>query len=151
MANRVSEERVLWIDCLKLFACAAVFVDHTSGFLYRSDYIMYASYFSVPVFIFLSGITGFKSYNKHMSETYRDDINRRLVRILIPYAIAAACYILYTYRFFDLKNYLLSLIRFNASAPFYFLVIYIQLTLIGRGLCKLINLTGEKTHFQYFF
>ncbi len=144
-------ERIVWVDCLKLLACLAVFVDHTYGFLYSNPYILYASYYSVPVFIFLSGMTGYESNNKHISERYKDDMERKLSRILIPYAIATAMYILYVNRFFDLKTYILSLLQFDASAPFYFLVFYIQLVMIGRGLYKLIELTEKKTYFQWIY
>ena len=104
MEKESSGERIVWVDCLKLFACLAVYVDHTSGFLYFNPYILYASYFSVPVFIFLSGMTGYGSNSKHVSEPYLEDMRRRLLRIVIPYAIATAFYVVYIYRMFDLKT-----------------------------------------------
>ena len=151
MEKESSGERIVWVDCLKLFACLAVYVDHTSGFLYFNPYILYASYFSVPVFIFLSGMTGYGSNSKHVSEPYLEDMRRRLLRIVIPYAIATAFYVVYIYRMFDLKTYILSLLRFDISAPFYFLVFYIQLVMIGRGLYKLIQWTGKRTYFQWIY
>lgn len=90
--NRRSTERQSWIDVLKFIAIAAVFVDHTSGFLYTSPYIAYASYFSVTVFIFLSGVTAFDSNIRRMNEPFVKNVWRKLRNILIPYAMCTSVY-----------------------------------------------------------
>lgn len=65
----VTLKRIQWIDCAKAVAIVAVAVDHSNRVIYTNPAIAKASYFSVTLFILLSGITTQKmSANKiHMS------------------------------------------------------------------------------------
>lgn len=144
--NRRSTERQSWIDVLKFIAIAAVFVDHTSGFLYTSPYIAYASYFSVTVFIFLSGVTAFDSNIRRMNEPFVKNVWRKLRNILIPYAMCTSVYMYPAGGVIDLKNYLSVLVNFSASGPFYFITFFVQLLLISRGLTQIVFITSHKKH-----
>lgn len=61
MANK----QILWIDVAKCMAIIAVMVDHTNGLLYHSSNIAYASYYSVTLFILISGMMCFLSNLRH--------------------------------------------------------------------------------------
>ena len=55
--NKEKETRVLWIDCAKTMAIIAVLLDHSNGVFYTSSWVATSSYFSVSVFVILSGMT----------------------------------------------------------------------------------------------
>lgn len=54
-------KQILWLNCSKTVAVLAVLVDHTNGVLYTNQDIAYASYFSVSLFIIISGLTSYFS------------------------------------------------------------------------------------------
>lgn len=54
---RRDAKREEWIDCAKLVAIAAVIVDHCNGFLYTKPIVATASYYSVSLFVLLSGVS----------------------------------------------------------------------------------------------
>lgn len=51
--------RIAWIDCAKFAAIVGVLIDHTNGILYRNADIAAASYYSVSLFILLTGISSY--------------------------------------------------------------------------------------------
>ena len=57
----ITLKRIQWIDCAKAVAITAVAVDHCNRVIYTNPAIAKASYFSVTLFIFLSGITAWNS------------------------------------------------------------------------------------------
>lgn len=54
-------QRSYWIDAAKLVAILGVLVDHTQNVLYSNHRIADCSYYSVGLFIFLMGVTGYGS------------------------------------------------------------------------------------------
>ena len=59
------KEQIKWINCAKMVAILAVMTDHTFDVLYTNSKIAMASYFSVSLFIILSGMTSYLSYSKN--------------------------------------------------------------------------------------
>lgn len=53
----VGNKQIVWLNCSKFVAILAVMLDHTNKILYQSSDIAYASYFSVELFVILSGMT----------------------------------------------------------------------------------------------
>lgn len=51
-----NEERTKWIDVAKAIAIMAVMTDHMYYTLYSSQSIVYATYFSVSLFILVMGL-----------------------------------------------------------------------------------------------
>lgn len=139
MEQNAVQEKILWIDCAKLIAIFAVIVDHTRNILYTNAEIQTISFFSVTVFVFLSGITSYYSVERHQDRNFVYEIGRRLSVILLPYIVATGVYQLAHERVFDIKTYLLHLIRFDASAPFYFVAFFLQLIIVAPGLAYLLN------------
>ena len=116
--------KVPWIDMAKFVAIVAVMVDHTNGILYHRSSIALASYFSVSLFILLMGITSFWSFERNFGNL----------------KLATAVYQVTAYRSFDFLTYLMAVIHFNASGPFYFVLLYIQLLLAAPVLFYMIKL-----------
>ena len=67
-------QRADWIDAAKLVAILGVLVDHTQNVLYSNHRIADCSYYSVGLFIFLMGVTGYGaslSYGGRIPETLK--------------------------------------------------------------------------------
>lgn len=133
------QTRIQWIDFMKAIAIFAVLVDHTYGILHTNLKISYGSFFSVTLFILISGVTSYTSFLRRKDIPYGEDLKRKLKAILIPYGIATAVYGIIAIRYFDLMTFLNFLIHFSAAKPFYFIVVYLQLIILSRPICKLVN------------
>ena len=144
--NLTDREEMKWINCGKCVAILAVLLDHTYKTLYTNSGIAYASYFSVSLFVILSGITSYVSYDRRKTFCIRN----RILKIIIPYAVATAIYQIVYNRFFDFDQYLEYLFDFNVSGPFYFILLYIQLILISPILYKSIKKISLNK-FSYMF
>lgn len=55
------KQEIKWINCAKAVAVFAVLIDHTNGILYTNANIAMASYYSVSLFILISGMLSFTS------------------------------------------------------------------------------------------
>lgn len=137
-----------WINSAKFIAITAVVIDHSNGFLYYNHpSLLNLTFFSVSLFIFLSGITSYYSSKKHNDSSYFKECYRRISKIIIPYAIAVFIYMLYTDHTIDIYQWLTNLIQFNYRSLFYFVLVFIQLLLISPFLYKLIIHNNKKYSF----
>ncbi len=108
-------------------------VDHCNGILYTNQIVAQASYFSVSLFVLLSGLVIWIS---------DADFKRSLRKAGILYLQYAFATFLLTFHyegFFDIKSYLSYLLSFSVCAPYYFFVFFIQLVFISPMLlawCK---------------
>ncbi len=147
--------RIAWIDLLKLLAIFAVFVDHTNGFLYTDQRVAYLSAFSVTLFILLSGMNSYLSYERRDQSgseiTWKNCESIKLKKLIFPYIIATACYLIFAYGVLDLRTLISSVLQFSASAPFYFIVFYLQLVIIARPLYYLIKSTSKIKKLPYIY
>lgn len=130
--------QITWINCAKLVAILAVLTDHTNGILYKNQDIAFASYFSVSLFIVLSGMTSYFSASKR-----NNSVGKGLVKgckkIVTAYCIAVAVYMIAMQHGFDLYQYLYYLVHFNISGPHYFVLLYIQLMAANGFLYNLLE------------
>lgn len=124
----IRNNRVQWIDCAKTIAIIAVLVDHCNGILYDNQYIAQTSYFSVSLFVLLSGMTSYISSSKNGINWKRQ--LKRIGKLFLQYALAVFIVLIALMHYFDLKTYLQYIVSFNIQAPYYFLVFYIQLLLL---------------------
>ncbi len=131
--------KVPWIDMAKFVAIVAAMVDHTNGILYHRGSIALASYFSVSLFILLMGITSYWSFERNFGNLKKKVLSG-ILRIGGAYLLATAVYQVTAYRSFDFLTYLAAVIHFNASGPFYFVLLYIQLLLAAPVLFYMIKL-----------
>lgn len=125
--------------------------DHANRVLYSNQSIAYASYFSVSLFVLISGITSWISLDKTPREVVGGGIRhfslrdmQRLRRIIFPYMIAVAVAVIRRYRFFEFQKYLYHLIHFDGLAPHYYMSLYIQLLLIRRLIFTVLKQTNER-------
>lgn len=122
---------IKWINCAKCVAIIAVLVDHTRKVLYRSNAIWTLSFYSVALFIILSGMTSYIS-EKGREGNYWSTFVRSGKKIFIDYCIATAIYQIVMYQYFDLETYFRYIISFNISGPFYFVCLYLQLMFVKK-------------------
>ena len=130
---------ITWINIAKLAAIFAVLTDHSEMILYEDPDIAIFTYFSVTVFVFISGMMTYSSIKRH-DLPYTDTLKRSLMRVIPGYLAVIFIYILVmSGGYFDLKTYWDNLISFNISAHFYYIAVYIQLMLISVPLVRLID------------
>lgn len=129
----LKKDQIKWLNCAKLVAILAVMVDHTNGLLYTNQDIAYASYYSVSLFVLVSGMTMYLSNSNH-DENWAQSVIRGSKKIVIAYCIATAVYMIWQVKAFDFIQYLNYLVHFNISAPHYFVLLYLQLMLVNRFL-----------------
>ena len=140
--------RTEWVDVAKFFAIFAVLIDHTSGRLYNNSSISYVSYCSVSLFILMLGITSYWSYD-HKDEKKSTTVIRRCRKIIPPYILASFIYTVFDDHYFDFETYINHVIRFNASTPFYYVLLYIKMTIVAPFFFYLIKKL-ESTKFELY-
>lgn len=139
------KEKLKELDYMRVIACIAVMIVHISA-TGVTDYI-HGSFpnlfmiwlnrslkFTTPIFIFLSGITGFYAYtNKEFK--YLEFLKKRLPKVVIPYLIW--CFIYYiTYInmniYVENTRFLIeSILNGTMSYHLYFVIIIVQLYVLG--------------------
>ena len=134
-----------WIDSAKLLAILAVMTGHCQYVIYTNNRIAYTSCFSVSLFILCMGITSFWSYERYEEALYKKVINK-CVKIIIPYAIATVIYVIADIHFFDWDVFVNRLLNFNASAPFYYVCLYLGLVIVSPVVYVYINWADDKKH-----
>jgi hypothetical protein len=119
-------QRAYWIDIAKLIAIIAVLIDHTYNILYTNPKIAYCSYFSVSLFILVMGVTSYWSYSNYTGVTF-NKLFKGCWKIIRPYLVATMIIGIIADNQFNLLFFLTRLTHFNASGPFYYVLLYIQL------------------------
>ena len=133
---------ITWINIAKFIAILAVLTDHSEMILYDNPSIAIATYFSVTVFVFVSGMMTYGSIKRH-DLPYMSFLKRSLMKVIPGYLAVVFIYMLVmSGGHFDFKTYLDSVISFNVSAHFYYISVYIQLMLISVPLVRLMDRAG---------
>ena len=126
ISETIPANRIIWIDCAKLVAIIAVVVDHCNGFAYHNQVFAQISYFSVSLFVLLSGLsTGMNQKRRTFSHQLK-----RIGKLFKSYALATFIILIWHFRFFDLKTYLTHLINFSIQGQYYYLVFFFQLLFV---------------------
>lgn len=133
MGEHVNNGQLKWVNCAKAMAILAVMVDHTRGYLYENKDVAYASYYSVSLFILISGMTSYLSDQRHRESWWQTFI-RSSKKLVNAYCIAGAVCLVWLTKSFDLLTYMNGLIHFNILSLHYFVFLYIQLMLVNRFL-----------------
>lgn len=142
---KVIRERIDWIDFIKGMAILAVVIDHYSGSVSSLSWAS-MSYYSVTLFTFIAGITSYYSLKRQETIEIKYVV-RRLKHILIPYIVATCLYVFYSNHFLDIGTLLKSIVGFSASAPFYFILYFLQLLIISPLLFYIISVKSKKYPF----
>lgn len=125
----LTDNRIKWIDCAKAVAIIAVVLDHCNGLLYTNALIAQSSYFSVSLFVLLSGMSANLS-SSNRKKTYAYQL-KKVGLLYAQYALATFILLIFYTHMFDLKTYILHLLNFSIQGPYYFLVFFFQLMLIS--------------------
>ena len=133
-----SNREIEWINFAKFIAIVAVLFNHSYGVLYFNERICTLSYFSVSLFILISGILSYKSIIKHQLSWFKT-FWRSIKKIIIAYLVSTLIYYVWINKFFDLSQYTQLILNFNISGPFYYVALYIQLMLISKPLFNIID------------
>jgi len=142
VARLETPKQLKWINCAKCVAILAVLVDHTNGVLYTNQNIAMASYFSVSLFILLAGVTIHWSNERKFFDGFNcvgSVLKNRVWKIALPYMVATFIYQIVIFRYFDFNQYVGFLLHFNASGPFYYILLYLQLTAVSPILYAMIR------------
>lgn len=126
-------EEIGWINYAKGLAIIAVLVNHTYNSLYFDDHFLVASFFNNSVFIMVSGYLCFFS-NKKRSRSYLENVTHSLSNVLLAYTLATFIYQVYDSHCFDLEQFLIHLVHFDASTQFHYICLFIQLMLVNKPL-----------------
>lgn len=137
--DETSVKKFIWIDCAKALAIFAVLIDHTNGVLYHNSGIGVISFYSVSVFILVMGITTYISEMRYKDENVWDRIKKRIGKIFWPYAAATFVYSVAADHMFHFENFINRLLHFNASSPFYYVFLYLQLIFVNAFLYQVIQ------------
>lgn len=143
--STIKRTKLVELDYMRFIACFAVMIVHISA-TGVEEYIKgslpqilmlilnRSLKFTTPVFVFLSGVTGFYGYrNKKLN--YFPFIIKRLKKVLIPYLVWCVvyffAYIKMGYYHLDIISFIKNVILGNMSYHLYFVIIVIQLYLLG--------------------
>ena len=132
------KNRVLWVDIAKFFAIIAVMTDHLHGVLYTNNMLQQTTFFSVSLFIVLSGIILYWEFDKD-SNCIRYKVKKRIITMIESYVFACFIYYIYYSKSFDWKSYIDSILKFNLVGPLYFVLLYLQLIIISPILYYFLN------------
>ena len=136
--GKAASTRIKWIDTAKFIAIIAVLTDHLSMPLQFSRQIQTSSYFSVSLFILLTGFTTFLSFSNTTSQL-TNAVKKRIINILLPYTLATFIIHCFIHCGFDLAIFVQQWYLFNTSSPHYFVLLYVLLMLISPILFNLIK------------
>jgi len=142
--------KIKWINAAKVVAILGVMIDHTNGVLYTNINIAWGSYFSVSLFILLSGMTSYLSDSTQWHGGKYIFI-KSAKKILLPYSICVLLYQVVATHYFDFTTYLKYFINFNISGPHYFVLLYLQLMLVRPILSKCLAFCSGKREILWEF
>ena len=91
---------IQWINCAKFIAIFAVMLDHTYKILYVNRNLALASYFSVSLFVLISGMTCFISCERH-NYNWLKTFAKSSKNIVCAYLLATFVYQICSHKFFD--------------------------------------------------
>lgn len=120
-----------WINIAKVVAILAVLTDQTYMVLYDNDLILLGSFFSVSLFMLLSGYTFVIAAEKKRNFTLWQLTKKNLTKIMIPYVGATFIYFIIDTHSFVFDEFLNRLFHFNMSIPFYYVLLYFQVMLVA--------------------
>jgi len=130
MSSAEDTNRACWVDLAKVVAILCVLLDHLYGILYGSDRVAMLTKCSVSVFILMTGVTSYWSYSRFHGNALRK-VKDNCWKIFRVYLVATLVYAIVMERQFHFGSFLNYVIHFNASGPFYYVLLYMQMVLIA--------------------
>ena len=135
---------VNWINVAKTCAMGGVLIEHVNGIFYSDQKIYRSTWYCVALFVFLTGYGIMESWERNQ----KIFVKKRLLKISAAYLIATIFYILLKDGFLDFGELIYYLLHFNASGPFYYVWVYMQLIMISPILvCVILWVNKGKSNF----
>lgn len=126
------EKRIFWMDVLRGGAILAVVICHQKDILHSSEYIQCLTLYSVTSLIFLMGITKGLALKKFWQRNNLSILNytfQSMKSTILSYVLASVILDISLNGVTDNFLILNHLLNFNAAAPFYFIGLFIKLSL----------------------
>ena len=133
--------RQVWIDIAKFIAIFAVLVTHFQDVLYKSQSFAMIFNYSVCLFILVSGFNTYMSWSKHPYAIRK--AGKKCWAIFAPYAFCAFVIYVIENRFFNLVDYLYNLVHFSVAGHHYYVLLYMQLMVLGPLMAYLVSYRGK--------
>lgn len=154
------KDKLYELDYMRFIACFAVMIVHITAtgveqYIHGSfPYVLMLTVnrslkFTTPVFILLSGVTSFYSYSyKNQKFDYGEFLVKRLSKVIGAYVIWCiiyyAAYIRMGYYGLDLGFFLKSLLQGTMSYHLYFVIIIVQMYLVGPVFYHILKKSEKK-------
>lgn len=141
-----SKTRIIWLDYMRGFAIIAVVVCHQQYILHSSEYVQFATLYSVTSLIFLMGVTKGISIDNYLHSKAPVDWARYTIKSLSSPVLSYvfATYIICKYSHVSNDQILQHLISFDAVPPFYYIKYIILFSLLGPILYYFLMLIKER-------
>ncbi|MGD9569774.1 MAG: acyltransferase [Sedimentibacter sp.] len=153
--NTEKTDKLYELDYMRFIACLAVMIVHITA-IGVTDYIHgslphilvlitnRSLKFTVPIFIFLSGITSFYSYRKKEFK-YIPFVVRRLRNVLVAYFVwCIIYYAAYMQLGFDIGLFIEGVLLGTLSYHLYFVIIIVQMYIVGPAFYNLLKGSDRK-------
>ncbi|MDF2615747.1 MAG: hypothetical protein K0Q47_402 [Sedimentibacter sp.] len=152
------------LDYIRFIACLAVMIIHitatgVTGYIYGSFphlvmlLINKSLKFATPIFVFISGVTSFYG-NKNRELKYVPYLKRRLSKVLAAYIlwciIYYMAYIEIGYYTWDINFFIMSVLQGTMVYHLYFVIIIVQLYIVGPSFYYLLKSTDKKVAILIF-
>lgn len=122
------------IQMLRGLAIMAVVIIHTVPYDMIAVFVRPLVNFAVSMFLFLSG---YLTSSGDMKEDYWRIIKRRLIRVLVPYVVWTVIYTFASHG--GLMKFCFNLLTTKACFHFYFIAVYVQLTLLTPMVVRMVK------------
>lgn len=131
-------QRERWIDWMRGLAIVAVLADHLF-YIYtevRIDMLWQQLYFSIPWFVFLSGVSSYISFaRKNFTLTFMGIVSywkKRFLVLFLPYFLASTAIFFFLNNFvFVPSEFFRQLLFFSVQPTYYFVNLILQLSFIA--------------------
>ena len=132
-----------WINMTKLAAILGVVAIHMYGTLYLKAEYIYALTVSVSLFVIVTGFSTFLSYERNNEKIWKK-VFVKVRNIFVPYLVATFIYYAFSTDIFRVQEYLHHVVHCTAFGLFYYVSVYIQLTIISPIIYKYISEAKKK-------
>ncbi len=126
-------KRLLYLDVLRGMAIIAVVICHMQWLTHESEHVQAFTLFSTTTLIFAMGITKGMSLKKFLKTDSKSSFLgytfKSMIHILMSYIFATIITDIVLYNQYDIKVWTDNILYFNALPPFYFIALYIKLSL----------------------
>ena len=145
----MTKKRITWIDFAKVIAILGVMADHMTPYGCGNLTTRVMSFYSVSLFVTVSGVTSYISYSANTGNIL-NKLSKQIARCLVPYAVASFILEAAIEDSFVLTEYLKHLVNFDAKAPYYYVLVYVNLCIIAPIIYTFVKKTEQANHWLLY-